>query len=195
MKAKNDATQEVELSVPLYDAAGTQTYTFTRFKYIMDFSGFSKLQRFSLSHVELLCNSKASGILLPPAGVIFHVRDSWITRPKDRGITSHGEGCQGMLIDRCQFLTDEADSRAQDRTSIVVNTNANDVKLRSNRATQFKHFCGAGRVQQCGDWQPLLSGRCRSRRGTDCGDRGGQRLLFDNDFRKLHRQLLHRMDQ
>lgn len=144
VKDKNDATQEVELSVPLYDAAGTQTYTFTRFKYIMDFSGFSKLQRFSLSHVELLCNSRASGILLPPAGVIFHVRDSWITRPRDRGITSHGEGCQGMLIDRCQFLTNEADQRAQDRTTIVVNTNANDVKLRNNRATQFKHFAVLG---------------------------------------------------
>jgi hypothetical protein len=144
VKAKNDATQEVELSVPLYDAAGTQTYTFTRFKYIMDFSGFSKLQRFSLSHVDLLCNGHASGILLPPAGVIFHLRDSWITRPKDRGITSHGEGCQGMLIDRCQFLTNEADSRAQDRTTIVVNANANDVKLRNNRATQFKHFAVLG---------------------------------------------------
>lgn len=144
VKSKNNATQEIELSAPLYDAVGTQTYTFTRFKYIMDFSGFSKLQRFSLSHVELLCNSKASGILLPPAGVIFHVRDSWITRPKDRGITSHGEGCQGMLIDRCQFLTDEADERAQDRSTIVLNTNANDVKLRNNRATQFRHFAVLG---------------------------------------------------
>ncbi|MEE2943789.1 MAG: glycosyl hydrolase family 28-related protein [Pseudomonadota bacterium] len=144
VKAKNDATQEVELSAPLYDASGTQTYTFTRFKYIMDFSGFSKLQRFSLSHVDLLCNGFASGILLPPAGVIFHVRDSWITRPRDRGITSHGEGCQGMLIDRCQFLTNEADTRAQDRTTIVVNTNANDVKLRNNRASQFKHFAVLG---------------------------------------------------
>ncbi|MFY0596687.1 MAG: right-handed parallel beta-helix repeat-containing protein [Cognatishimia sp.] len=144
VKAKNDATQEVELSVPLYDASGTQTYTFTRFKYIMDFSGFDKLTRFSLSHVDLLCNGKASGILLPPSGVIFHVRDSWITRPRDRGITSHGLGCQGMLIDRCQFLTNEATMRSQDRASIVLNTNANDVKLRNNRATQFRHFAVLG---------------------------------------------------
>jgi hypothetical protein len=141
---KNEATQEITLSKPLYDAVGTQNYTFTRFKYILDFSGFSKLQRFSMSDVELLCNEVASGILLPPAGVIFHLRDCWITRPRDRCITSHGEGCQGMLIDRCQFLTNEADARAQDRTSVVLNTNANDVKLRNNRATQFRHFAVLG---------------------------------------------------
>ncbi len=144
VRSKNDATQEVTLSKPLYDANGTQSYTFTRFKYVLDFSGFSKLQRFSMSDVELLCNEVASGILLPPAGVIFHLRDCWITRPRDRGITSHGEGCQGMLIDRCQFLTNQADQRAQDRTSIVLNTNANDVKLRNNRSTQFKHFAVLG---------------------------------------------------
>ncbi len=144
VKSKNDATQEVTLSAGLYDAVGTQTYSFTRFKYLLDFSGFSKLQRFSMSDVELLCNTLASGILLPPAGVIFHLRDSWITRPRDRGITSHGEGCQGMLIDRCQFLTSEAGSSVQDRSTIVLNTNANDVKLRNNRATQFRLFAVLG---------------------------------------------------
>lgn len=144
VRAKNDATQEITLSAPLYDAEGTQTYTFTRFKYVLDFSGFSKLQRLSISDVELLCNNIASGILLAPAGVVFQLRDSWINRPADRGITSHGEGCQGMLIDRCNFLSGEADQRAQDRATIVLNTNANDVKLRHNRATQFKHFAVLG---------------------------------------------------
>ncbi|MDC0738877.1 glycosyl hydrolase family 28-related protein [Cognatishimia sp. SS12] len=140
VRSKNDATQEITLSAPLYDAVGTQSYTFTRFKYIMDFSGFDKLQRLSISDVEFQCNNIASAILLAPSGVVFHLRDSWITRPADRGITSHGEGCQGMLVDRCQFLSGEADARAQDRTTVAINTNANDVKLRNNRATQFKHF-------------------------------------------------------
>ena len=46
--------------------------------------------------------------LLPPQGSANHFRDCFITRPRDRGITSHGEGDQGMMIDRCQFLSDEA---------------------------------------------------------------------------------------
>lgn len=144
VRSKNDATQEVTLSAPLYDAAGTQSYTFTRFKYVLDFSGFSKLQSFSISDVEFLCNNIASGILLAPSGVVFHLRDCWINRPADRGITSHGEGCQGMLIDRCQFISGEAAQRSQDRSSIVLNTNANDIKLRNNRSTQFRHFAVLG---------------------------------------------------
>lgn len=142
--SKNTATQEVVLTQPLYDAEGTQNYTFTRFKYILDFSGFSKISQFQISNVEFLCNELASGILLSPSGVVFHLRDSFITRPRDRGITSPGEGCQGMLIDRCQFLTREGGERAQDRVTVAINTNANDVKLRNNRASQFRHFAVIG---------------------------------------------------
>lgn len=142
--SKNVANQEITLTQPLHDAAGTQNFTFTRFKYVLDFSGFEKLSKFSMSDIEIQCNNKASGILLAPEGLIFHLKDSFITRPKNRAITSHGEGCQGMLIDRCQFLTAEGNTRAQDRQSIVLNTNANDVKLRNNRASQFRHFAVMG---------------------------------------------------
>ncbi|MEP2531350.1 glycosyl hydrolase family 28-related protein [Shimia sp.] len=144
VRAKNVSTQEVTLTQPLYDAEGTQNYTFTRFKYLLDFSGFSKLTSMSISDVEFLCNELSSGILLSPSGVIFHLRDCFITRPRDRGITSPGEGCQGMLIDRCQFLTREGGTRAQDRVTVAINTNANDVKLRNNRASQFRHFAVIG---------------------------------------------------
>lgn len=142
--AKNDATQEVTLSKPLYDAAGTQSYTFTRHQYVLDFSGFTKLTRFIMSNIEIVCNSISSGVLLPPSGLTFHMRDCWINRPKDKGITSHSEGCQGMLIDRCNFLSDEGGTPAQDRIGIVLNANANDVKIRNNRATQFRHFAVLG---------------------------------------------------
>lgn len=144
VRAVNAGTQEVTLSQPLYDAEGTQTYTFTRYKYVLDFSGFTKVSQMSVSNVELLCNSKASGILLSPAGLAFHFRDSFINRPAHRGISSPGEGCQGMLIDRCQFLTAEGGDRAQDRVSIAINSNGNDVKLRNNRASQFRHFAVVG---------------------------------------------------
>lgn len=142
--AKNVGAETVTLSAPLYDAVGTQSFTFTRFKYLLDFSGFSKLSKMTLSEIELQLSGRCSGILLPPTGLIFQVRDSFISAPKDRGISSHGTGCQGMLIDRCQFLTNEDSVDVPDRKSIAINTNANDVKLRDNRATKFKHFALLG---------------------------------------------------
>ncbi|WP_106609463.1 glycosyl hydrolase family 28-related protein [Shimia abyssi] len=144
VRSKNVATQEVTLTKPLYDAQGTQNYTFTRFKYLLDFSGFSWLSQMSISNIEFLCNERASGILLSPSGVIFRIRDCSITRPGMRGITSPGEGCQGMFVDRCQFITREGGVRAQDRETIAINTNANDVKVRNNRSSQFRHFAVIG---------------------------------------------------
>lgn len=153
--AKNVGAGTVTISQPLYGAPGTQTYTFTRFKYVLDFSGFAQLDKMNLDDLDIQCNGVASGILLAPAGLIFHIRDSYITSPKDRGITSIGTGCQGMLIDRCQFLSNESSLRAQDRVSIALNTNANDIKIRDNRATQFRHFAvlgGAGNLVVGNHW-------------------------------------------
>ncbi|MCG7574010.1 right-handed parallel beta-helix repeat-containing protein [Phaeobacter sp. CNT1-3] len=144
VRAKNEATGVITLSAPLYDAVGRQNFTFSRFKYVLDFSGFQKLSKFSMSDIEFLCNGRASAILLPSEGLIFHVKDCFFTTPKDRGITSPGDGCQGMLIDRCQFLSNETGARVQDRTTVALNANANDVKLRDNRITQFRHFAVLG---------------------------------------------------
>ena len=144
VREKNVAQQRITLSAPLHDAAGTQVFTFRRFKYILDFSGFEKLSRFAISDIEFQCRGRASGILLAPSGLIFHVRDCYFTGPKDRALTSPGEGCQGMLVDRCHFLSDEAGMRVQDRVSVALNANANDVKLRDNRITQFRHFAVLG---------------------------------------------------
>ena len=140
VRAKNVSAQELTLSGALFDADGTQNFSFTRFKYLLDFSGFEKLGKFSLQNIEFQCNSKASGVMLARTGIIFHVKDCFITRPKYRGLTSIGTGCQGMLIDRCHFLTAEPRTKAQDRISIALNANANDVKLRENWASQFRHF-------------------------------------------------------
>ncbi len=140
VQSKNVGAGEITLNAPLYDAAGTQIYTFHGFKYMLDFSGFSKLNQFSISDVELQCNNLCSGIKLAPAGLTFNLRDCFISRPMDRGLTSIGTGCQGMLIDRCQFLSSEEPMDVEDRKTIALNANANDVKLRNNRATKFKHF-------------------------------------------------------
>lgn len=136
----NAAQGTVDLSSPLWGAPGNQSYTFTRFKYMLDFSGFLNLQRFVESDIEFLCAGRCSGLLLPSDGLVFQIQDCFFTAPKDRGITSSGDGCQGMQIDRCQFLSNEMPMRVQDRTSIAFNTNSSDAKVRDNRAVMFKHF-------------------------------------------------------
>ena len=140
VKSVDIPNKEVTLSQPLYDAVGRQNFTFRRHKYVLDFSGFNSLSKFALDDLEIQCNGVASAILLAPAGLTFHVRDCHISRPKDHGISSHGTGCQGMLVDRCQFLSSEDDLEVSERVSIGINTNANDVKVRHNRATRHRHY-------------------------------------------------------
>jgi hypothetical protein len=142
--ARDIAAQTLTLSAALYDAEGIATYTFRRFKYLLDFSGFDHLSKFVLSDIEFQCNGIASGVMLAPTGIIMHLRDCFFTRPKDRGLTSIGTGCQGMLVDRCQFLSAEDALPVAQRVSIGLNVNANDIKLRNNRATRLHHFAVLG---------------------------------------------------
>jgi len=93
-----------------------------------------------MADIEFQCNDRCSGINLATSGSTFHLRDCFISRPMDRGITSIGGGCQGMFIDRCQFLSAEDTLTVPQRTTVALNTNANDIKLRDNRATKFRHF-------------------------------------------------------
>lgn len=137
---KRNGAKEITLSSPLYDAVGTQNFIFRDFKYMLDFSGFDNLSKFSMSDIEVQCEGICSGVRLAVTGIAFNLRDCFISRPMDRGVTSIGSGCQGMLIDRCQFLSDENSDDVADRSSIAINANSNDVKLRNNRAEKFRHF-------------------------------------------------------
>ncbi len=140
VRDKNVGAQTLTLSQPLYDAVGTQTYTFRRFKYIWDFSGFAQVSKMHVSNIEFQCGDDCSGILLPPAGTANHFRDCFMTNPLNRGITSHGEGDQGLLVDRCNFSTDESSKLVTERQVVALNCNANDVKIRHCRASHFLHF-------------------------------------------------------
>jgi len=140
VRAKNVAAGTITLSLPLYGAPAQQTYTFSRFKYLLDFSGFTFLQRFNISDVEFLCQGKCSALMIPTDGLAFQVRDCFITTPRDRGITSTGHGCSGMQLDRNQFLSNEQALNVAARKTIAFNVNANDAKIRENRAVRFKHF-------------------------------------------------------
>ena len=48
------------------------------------------------------------------------------------------------MVDRCQFNSNETADDVQDRTTIAMNTNANDVKIRDNRIMMFRHFAVIG---------------------------------------------------
>ncbi|MBQ2262683.1 MAG: right-handed parallel beta-helix repeat-containing protein [Loktanella sp.] len=138
------AQSSLTLSNALYAPDATQVYAFTRFRYLLDFSGYEKLSQFNLSDIEFQGLGIASGIMLAPDGFTFHLRDCFINRPRDRGVTSPGYGCQGMMIDRCNFISDEQSTPVNARRSIGFNANANDVKIRDNRTSKFLHFCVLG---------------------------------------------------
>ncbi|MFQ6549351.1 glycosyl hydrolase family 28-related protein [Aestuariibius sp. 2305UL40-4] len=140
VQAVNVGQRSLTLSQPLFDAEGTQVYTFRRFRYLLDFSGFNQLNVFGLEGIEFQCEGRASGIMLARTGVGSSISGCFITKPKDRGITSIQSACQGLLIDQCQFLSNEQPLRVQDRTTLVLNVNANDVKIRDCRAVRFRHF-------------------------------------------------------
>ncbi|WP_102106914.1 glycosyl hydrolase family 28-related protein [Oceaniglobus roseus] len=133
VRAKNVGAGSLTLSQPLWGPAGTQSYSFRRFRYALDFSGFARLSKFTLTDIEFQLDGEASGILLAPEGETFHLRDCWITKPKHRGITSIGRGCQDLQIDRCHFVSDEQALPAPQRQSVGFNVNANDSKIRDSR--------------------------------------------------------------
>jgi len=134
----------VRISQPLVLAGSSQSYTFTRFKYLLDFSGFTRINRFQIEDIEFLGNRRGAGILLPPDGIAWSIRDCFFARAGHRGITSIGKGCNGISIDRNQFIAPDDNELVQNRTSVAVNINSNDVKIRNNRAVQHRHFLVAG---------------------------------------------------
>lgn len=140
VRDKDEGAGTIMLSQPLYGAPSTQTYTFVRFKYVLDFSGFASVQRFQIEGVEFGCFGDASGLMLPKDGIAWHVHDCWFAKPRDRGITSIGKGCNGIAIDSNEFLSNEYNTLVQYRDTIAFNTNSNDIKIRNNRAVRFLHF-------------------------------------------------------
>ena len=155
VRDKNVATGTLTLSQALYGGAGTRSYTFQRYRYAFDFSTVPQVDRFYFMNVDFGLDGRASGVMLPPQGELWSFRDCFMTRPKDRGITSIGEACQGMLIDRCEFMSHDMGQPVQSRTSVCLNVNANDAKIRDNRFVRFGHFCvaaGTGHLISGNHW-------------------------------------------
>lgn len=155
VRARNVTARTLTLSQPLYGGAGTRSYRFERYRYLLDFSLVPQFDRLNFTDIEFACDGVASGIMLPPSGSMMAIRDCYMLRPKDRGITSIGRGCQDLLIDRCQFLSNEMSTLAQDRKTVALNVNANDIKIRDNRFVRFAHFMvanGGGHIISGNHW-------------------------------------------
>lgn len=145
----------ITLNHPLFGAQASQSYTFKRFRYLLDYSGFSTMSRQVLSEVEFLCVRNASAVMLAKRGIAWHIHDCWFVRPKDRGITSYNEGCNGITIETNEFLSPDDQLLVGARTAIGFNTKSNDMKVRNNRAVQFKHFAvmaGGGHIITGNHW-------------------------------------------
>lgn len=147
VRAADVPNRTVTLSQPLNGVSGTQDFNFTRFKYLIDFSGYSELSQFVMSDVEFRCSGAASGVILATQGQLFQLKDCVVSKPADRGLTSPGSGCQGMLLDGCNWVSNEQGLTVEQRKTIGFNANANDIKLRCNRAEMFRHF---GVISGCG---------------------------------------------
>lgn len=155
VRAVDPVAGRVTLNLALFGAASNQTYTFTRFKYLLDFSAYDKFSKVTFDSVEFLCNGVASGIMLAPDGQTFHLRDCFMTKPADRGVTSPGRGCQDLQIDRCHFVSDEQALPVTSRSSIAFNVVANDAKIRDNRFERFGHtgvLAGSGHLIVGNHW-------------------------------------------
>ena len=134
----------ITLSALLYAAPASQTYTFTKFAYLLDFVGFNDISNLEIDGVEFNGATVASGILMPNNGFNWHVHDCWFHAIRDRGITSPGDGDFSIAIDNCDFASAEGGLPASSRTSVGFNINGNDAKIRSNRGARFKHFAVMG---------------------------------------------------
>lgn len=155
VNGKNPAQGTLSLSQPLHGGVGTRSYSFHRYRYALDFAEVPGLQRVNFVDVEFSCAGLGSGVFLPIDGGLFGFRDCTFDEPRDRGITSAGRGCQGMLIDQCDFRSAETDLPAHQRKTIAVNVNANDVKVRHNRFVRFAHFLvahGGGHIVTGNHW-------------------------------------------
>ena len=149
VRSRNTASSRVTLSQPLHGGSGTQSYTFERYQYMLDFSGFSSLRNFEMHDVEMRCRGRCSSVMMPEGGRIIRFMNCDFDRPRDRAITSIGMGCQGMWVDNCQFRSSQQPFNAQDRTVIAFNVNGNDAKIRNNRVVLWAHFgvmAGSGHI-------------------------------------------------
>ena len=136
--AVNSAT-EITINTYAISAQRNQQYTFTKFSYILDFSGFDQLSRLNIDHVNFLLKGMASGIMLGTDGIGNHIENNWFVDPKNRGITDFNTGARGISINSNEMTTTAEAYQNPERYPVAITISHNDSKIRSNRIAQFRH--------------------------------------------------------
>lgn len=134
--AEDAVAGTLTLSQPLEKAAEVRVLTFTRFRYLLDFSGLESLRDVTLSRLQLFCDGVASGVMLAPSGSGMRFHDCVWRAARDRALTSCGTGCAGLLIDGCEIA---------DAGGVAVNLTADSVRIVNTRAVgahPFAHIAG-----------------------------------------------------
>ena len=141
---KNESAKTITLNRELYGPPTTQTYTFTRFKFLIDFCEVDEVKYFEMVNIRFQLKARASLIILAKKGIACKMTHLWVQGPKDRGICSYNEGCNGITVESCNFQSDEWVVEASERKAIAISTKKNDMKIRNNRCTYFRHFAVLG---------------------------------------------------
>ena len=137
---KDVIAKTVTLTHELYGANSRQTYTFTRFRFLLDLSEVDWIANFHLMNMEFSCRKTASAIMLSKDGIANKIVHCIIGAPGDRGICSYGFGCNGITIESCQLGSWEWSVPANERRTIGICTHSGDMKIRNNRGVYFRHF-------------------------------------------------------
>ncbi|WP_299679924.1 glycosyl hydrolase family 28-related protein [uncultured Roseobacter sp.] len=129
------------LNGALGGGAGTRDLTFTRFRYLLDFSDIPTLCDVTLSGMDLACERLSSGIMLAPRGANMRLQDCTIRDMRDRGLTSCGSGCSCLVLDRSSFVS----RRRTALPHLGFNASSSGLRIvncRSDGPHTFGHFSG-----------------------------------------------------
>ena len=130
---------EIGINTYAISAQSNQQYTFTKFAYLLDFSGFDQLTKLNIDHVNFSLNGMISGMMLGNDGIGNHIENNWFVDPKNRGITDFNGGAKGISINNNEMTSNDDAYQNPQRYPIGITISNNDAKIRSNRIARFRH--------------------------------------------------------
>lgn len=120
------------------------SYIFMCNCYVFDFFEMEQMSCLNFDDVEFLMDGEVSGVMLFGMGLMNMFCDCYFMWLKDCGIILIGMVCQGMMVDRCEFLLNELGDLVQNCILIGLNVNVNDIKIWYNWFVCFGYFMVVG---------------------------------------------------
>lgn len=132
VKSVDSATQ-VTLNRTAYGTNASTTFTFTEFKYVLDWSGFTTCSRVSIvgNQFNLASTNPACVLRGPYDGIGWSIKDNTLNNIGERGFTDWNSGFSGMAFEgnEINFAT------SVQSVARGITVSAGDFKLRNNRIT------------------------------------------------------------